>query len=57
MSVYLVGFKSKVATILSWTATFLTMSGSQLTITDRQALPQHPADRATIRPGPAVEVA
>jgi len=36
---YLVGFKSKVTTIISWTTTFLTMNRGQLTITGRQALP------------------
>jgi NADH:ubiquinone reductase (H+-translocating) len=36
---YLVGFKSKISTIISWTTTFLTMNRGQLTITGRQALP------------------
>ena len=36
---YLVGFKSKLSTIISWTTTFLTMNRGQLTITGRQALP------------------
>jgi NADH dehydrogenase len=36
---YLVGFKSKISTMISWTATFLTMNRGQLTITGRQALP------------------
>jgi NADH:ubiquinone reductase (H+-translocating) len=35
--VYLVGFKSKLSTLISWTATFLTMNRGQLTITERQA--------------------
>ena len=35
--VYLVGFKSKLTTLISWTATFLTMNRGQLTITERQA--------------------
>ena len=35
--VYLVGFKSKMTTVISWTTTFLTMSRGQLTITERQA--------------------
>lgn len=35
--VYLVGFKTKVSTLLSWTMTFLSNSRGQLTITDRQA--------------------
>jgi NADH dehydrogenase len=37
--VYLVGFKSKMTTVISWTTTFLTMNRGQLTITGRQALP------------------
>ena len=41
--VYLVGFKSKVTTIISWTTTFLTMNRGQLTITGRQALPPNAA--------------
>jgi NADH dehydrogenase len=36
---YLVGFKSKITTLISWTTTFLTMNRGQLTITGRQALP------------------
>lgn len=35
--VYLVGFKSKVSTLLSWTLTFLSARRSQLTITEQQA--------------------
>ncbi|HTM85378.1 MAG TPA: NAD(P)/FAD-dependent oxidoreductase, partial [Mycobacterium sp.] len=35
--VYLVGFKTKVSTLLSWTMTFLSNGRGQLTITDRQA--------------------
>ncbi|BBY67079.1 NAD(P)/FAD-dependent oxidoreductase [Mycolicibacterium helvum] len=35
--VYLVGFKTKVATILSWITTFLGRGRSQLTITEQQA--------------------
>jgi NADH dehydrogenase FAD-containing subunit len=38
--VYLVGFKSKISTIISWAATFLTMNRGQLSITGRQALAQ-----------------
>jgi NADH dehydrogenase len=37
---YLVGFKSKLTTLISWTVTFLTTNRSQLTITERQALAQ-----------------
>jgi NADH:ubiquinone reductase (H+-translocating) len=36
--VYLVGFRSKVATAISWATTFLTMNRGQLTITGRQAV-------------------
>ena len=43
--VYLVGFKSKMTTLISWTATFLTMNRGQLTITERQALAQRPVER------------
>ena len=35
--VYLVGFKTKIATMLSWTTTFLGRGRSQLTITEQQA--------------------
>ena len=35
--VYLVGFKTKIATLLSWTVTFLGRSRGQLTITEQQA--------------------
>jgi NADH dehydrogenase len=45
--VYLVGFKSKLTTVISWTATFLTMSRGQLTITERQAIAQQPAEQST----------
>jgi NADH dehydrogenase len=37
--VYIVGFKSRITTMISWTTTFLTMNRGQLTITGRQALP------------------
>jgi NADH dehydrogenase len=40
--VYLVGFKSKMTTLISWTATFLNMNRGQLTITGRQALAHGP---------------
>ncbi|MDT5070235.1 MAG: hypothetical protein QOK02_6390 [Mycobacterium sp.] len=36
--VYLVGFKSKVTTVISWTTTFLTLNRGQLTVTGRQTL-------------------
>ena len=45
--VYLVGFKSKMTTVISWTATFLTMSRGQLTITERQARAQRPVEQST----------
>ncbi|MFB1298328.1 NAD(P)/FAD-dependent oxidoreductase [Mycobacterium sp. pW049] len=35
--VYLVGFKTKIATLLSWTVTFLGRNRGQLTITEQQA--------------------
>src|SRR5277367_1675655 len=35
--VYLVGFKSQITTLLSWTVTFLSTRRGQLTITDQQA--------------------
>jgi NADH dehydrogenase len=35
--VYLIGFKTKVTTLLSWTVTFLSTRRGQLTITDQQA--------------------
>ena len=50
--VYLVGFKSKIITLISWTTTFLTMSRGQLSITGRQArvpwrAPPNPIQRST----------
>ena len=35
--IYLVGFKTKIATLMSWTVTFLSRQRSQLTITEQQA--------------------
>jgi NADH:ubiquinone reductase (H+-translocating) len=35
--IYLVGFKTKIATLLSWAVTFLSRSRGQLTITEQQA--------------------
>jgi NADH dehydrogenase len=35
--VYLIGFKNKVTTVLSWTVTFLSGRRGQLTITEQQA--------------------
>ncbi len=35
--VYLVGFKTKISTLLSWTVTFLSTQRGQLTITEQQA--------------------
>jgi NADH:ubiquinone reductase (H+-translocating) len=35
--VYLVGFKSQITTLLSWTMTFVSNRRGQLTITDQQA--------------------
>ena len=45
--VYLVGFKSKMTTVISWTTTFLTTSRGQLTITGRQALARRPVEQPT----------
>jgi NADH:quinone reductase (non-electrogenic) len=41
--VYLVGFRSKMTTVISWTTTFLTMNRGQLTITERQTRAHKPA--------------
>jgi NADH dehydrogenase len=54
--VYLVGFKSKMTTVISWTTTFLTMDRGQLTITGRQARAQQYAERST-KPDAAAKVA
>jgi NADH dehydrogenase len=35
--VYLIGFKTKITTLLSWTVTFLSTRRGQLTITGQQA--------------------
>ena len=35
--VYLIGFKNKIVTVLSWTITFLSTNRGQLTITEQQA--------------------
>lgn len=35
--IYLVGFRTKIATLLSWTTSFLSRSRGQLTITEQQA--------------------
>jgi NADH:ubiquinone reductase (H+-translocating) len=45
--VYLIGFKSKMTAVISWTATFLTMNRGQLTITGRQARAQQHVGRLT----------
>jgi NADH dehydrogenase len=54
--VYLVGFKSKMTTVISWTTTFLTMDRGQLTIIGRQARAQQYAERST-KPDAAAKVA
>jgi NADH dehydrogenase len=54
--VYLVGFKSKMTTVISWTTTFLTMNRGQLTITERQARAHQYLERPT-QPDAAVEAA
>jgi NADH:ubiquinone reductase (H+-translocating) len=53
---YLVGFKSKLTTVISWTVTFLTMNRGQLTITERQARGQQHVDRPT-QPDAATQAA
>jgi NADH dehydrogenase len=54
--VYLVGFKSKVTTVISWMTTFFTMNRGQLTITERQARAHQYVERPT-QPDAAVEAA
>ncbi|OBA72563.1 NADH dehydrogenase [Mycobacterium sp. 1554424.7] len=54
--VYLVGFKSKLATLISWTATFLTANRGQLTITERQAIGRWPVEHP-IQPESATNAA
>jgi NADH dehydrogenase len=51
--VYLVGFKTKLTTFISWTATFLTLGRGQLTITGRQTLSQRPTEDPTQSESPA----
>jgi NADH:ubiquinone reductase (H+-translocating) len=41
----MVGFKSKITTLISWTVTFLTMKRSQLTITEQQVYARTRMDR------------
>ena len=54
--VYIVGFKSKLTTAISWTIAFLTLSRGQLTITERQTLDQRAVDEPT-KPDSAAEAA
>jgi len=54
--VYLVGFKSKLTTAISWAVTFLTTNRGQLTITERQTITRRPAERPT-QPESAVNAA
>jgi NADH dehydrogenase len=54
--VYLVGFKTKLTTFISWGTTFLTLGKGQLTITERQTLTQRPIEQST-QPEPAAEAA
>jgi len=54
--VYLVGFRSKMATVISWTTTFLTMNRGQLTITERQVRVQEHVERPT-QPDAAAQAA
>jgi NADH dehydrogenase len=55
--VYLIGFKTKITTLLSWTVTFLSTRRGQLTITDQQAFArtrlEHLAELAAEAQGPA----
>ena len=44
------------STVISWTATFLTMSRGQLTITERQAIGQRPVE-LPIQPDSAAKAA
>jgi NADH dehydrogenase len=53
---YLVGFKTKLTTFISWTTTFVTLGGGQLSITERQTLSERPAEEPT-QTQPAVEAA
>jgi NADH dehydrogenase len=41
----MVGFKSKITTLISWTVTFLTMKRGQLTITEQQFYARNRMDR------------
>lgn len=50
--VYLVGFKSKVTTVTSWAATFLTMNRSQLTVAGARVTAQPAADGSAIQDHP-----
>ncbi|WP_442931812.1 NAD(P)/FAD-dependent oxidoreductase [Mycobacterium sp. 050128] len=54
--VYLVGFKSKITAVISWTTTFLAMDRGQLTMTERQAHAGQYVERLT-PPDVAVEAA
>ncbi len=54
--VYLVGFKSKLTTLISWTSTFLTTNRGQLTITERQAIGRRPVEHPT-QPESAINAA
>jgi len=54
--VYLVGFRSKLTTVISWTSTFLTLNRGQLTITERQVRVQEHVERPT-QPDAAAQAA
>jgi NADH dehydrogenase len=45
----MVGFKSKITTLISWTFTFLTMKRGQLTITEQQIFTRVAAQRTPVR--------
>jgi NADH:ubiquinone reductase (H+-translocating) len=45
----MVGFKSKITTLISWTVTFLTMKRGQLTITEQQVFAGTAEPRPSVR--------
>ena len=51
--VYLVGFKTKVSTLLSWTVTFLSTRRCQLTITEQQAFARTRLEQLAVLAGEA----
>jgi NADH dehydrogenase len=53
--VYLVGFKTKVSTLLSWTVTFLSTRRGQLTITEQQAFARTRLEQLAVQAAEAHE--